>query len=73
MPTKHDAIVHYLGNLTLDAGQRQLIDAKLALLKARLPAVGHQLQNQCRLHAPSETTLCEPLQGRRFQAGDGQL
>jgi hypothetical protein len=39
----YNAVVYYLGKLTPDAGQRQMIDAKLALLKTRLQAVGHQL------------------------------
>jgi hypothetical protein len=36
----YDAVEHLLGKLTPDAGQRQEIDTKLALLKTRLQAVG---------------------------------
>ena len=36
----YDAVVHLLGQLTPDAGQRQEIDTKLDLLKTRLQAVG---------------------------------
>lgn len=39
----YEAVVYFLGRLTPDAGQRQVIDAKLALLRTRLQAIGHQL------------------------------
>ena len=39
----HDAVERLLQKLTPDAGQRQVIDAKLAALKTRLRAVGHQI------------------------------
>ena len=38
----YDSVVHLLGKLTPDAGQREEIESKLALLKTRLEAVGQQ-------------------------------
>ncbi len=38
----YDAVLHLLENLRPSVSERQVIDAKLALLKARLRAVGHQ-------------------------------
>jgi hypothetical protein len=39
----YDAVSHLLKTVTLDEGQRQMMDAKLSLLKKRLQAVGQQL------------------------------
>jgi hypothetical protein len=36
----YDVVMHLLGKITPDAGQRQEIDTKLVLLKKRLQAVG---------------------------------
>jgi hypothetical protein len=38
----YDGVVHLLKTLTPDAEQRQVINAKLSLLKMRLQAVGQQ-------------------------------
>jgi hypothetical protein len=38
----YETVQHLLKRLTPDAGQRQAIEAKLALLKTRLQAVGQQ-------------------------------
>ena len=40
--TASDTVVRLLEKLTPDAAQRQVIDAKLALLNTRLRAVGHR-------------------------------
>lgn len=40
--TAHDAVKRLLGKSTPDVRQRQVIDEKLAILKTRLEAVGHQ-------------------------------
>jgi hypothetical protein len=41
--TAYDTTLHLLKKLRPDAEQQQAIDAKLALLKTRLQAVGYQL------------------------------
>jgi hypothetical protein len=41
--TAHDTVVRLLDRLTPNAKQRQAIDAKLALSKTRLQAIGYQL------------------------------
>ncbi len=41
--TAHDTVVRLLERLTPNAKQRRAIDAKLALLKTRLQAVGYEL------------------------------
>jgi hypothetical protein len=38
----YDTVLHLLEQLKPDARQRQVIDAKLALLKKRLQSAGHQ-------------------------------
>jgi hypothetical protein len=38
----YDAVLHLLKKLTLDVKQRQVMDAKLSLLKMRLQAAGQQ-------------------------------
>jgi hypothetical protein len=40
--TAYDTVLHLLEKLTPNAGQRQAIDAMLAILKTRLHAVGQQ-------------------------------
>jgi len=41
----YDTVLHLLEKLTADAGQRQVIDAKLALLKTRLEALEHSFRS----------------------------